>query len=247
VALYQEYVHKVFGEIEASNKRIVLVGGTGLYIRAAIDDYDFPSGEQIDNPIRAQYMQFAQDKGNMALWELLHDFDPKSAEVIHPNNVRRVVRAFELLDEGKHYYEQLENLQNIPQNYPCTFIGLYVNPETLNKRIDERVDKMIESGLIEEVKSLLDKGYRESLTSQQAIGYKEIVSYLDGNCDLDEAIELIKIATHRYAKRQRSWFNKDKRIKWFDVTSLKSTADYVFVDEVISYIESVDTIDPERS
>lgn len=128
----------------------------------------------------------------------------------------RVVRALELLEEGKSYHEQKENLAEIKQVYPAKFFGLKVSPDTLRSRIDARVDKMIEAGLVDEVKQLLDDNYREALTAASAIGYKEIVSYLDGECSLDEAVEQIKTATKQYAKRQRTWFNKDARINWID-------------------------------
>ena len=122
------------------------------------------------------------------------------------------MRALEIFEEGKSYADQVENLQNIQQKIPAGFFGLKVDPDILRDRIDARVDKMIDVGLIDEVKTLLDAGFRKALTSAAAIGYKEIVAYLDGGCTLDEAIKQIKTATHQYAKRQRTWFNKDKRI-----------------------------------
>lgn len=115
-----------------------------------------------------------------------------------------MIRALEIFEEGKSYADQVENLQNIEQKIPAKFFGLKVNPDILRERIDARVDKMIEAGLIDEVKALLDAGFKDALTSAAAIGYKEIVSHLDGNCSLDEAVEQIKNATHKYAKRQRT-------------------------------------------
>lgn len=215
-ALFQEYSRACFTEIDARKKTSVLAGGTGLYVRAAIDDYEFPKGEQTDNPTRDYYTAYAEEHGADALWELLRQRDPRSALVLHPNNVRRVVRAFELLEEGLCYADQLEKLSAIPQAVPAVFIGLHVDPELLKTRINNRVDKMVEQGLVEEVKSLLDKGFREGITSQQAIGYKEIVAALDGLTSLDAAIEDIKLATRRYAKRQRTWFRKDDRIHWIN-------------------------------
>ena len=130
------------------------------------------------------------------------------------------MRAFELLESDTSYAEQKEKLARIPQLYPAVFIGLSVNPAVLAERIGKRVDKMIEDGLVEEVKSLLESGFREGITAPQAIGYKEIVAYLDGDCTLDEALDSIKLATRRYAKRQRTWFRKDKRIHWIDADAL---------------------------
>ena len=218
-AVYQQYARECFSDIDNRGKRALLVGGTGLYVRAAIDAYDFPKGEQVDNPVREKWTAYYEDNGADELWERLRERDPESASVIHPNNVRRVIRAFELLEEGTTYAIQKENLASIPQAVPAKFIGLAVDPEILNKRIERRVDYMIECGLVCEVERLLDKGFREGITAPQAIGYKEIVSALDGDISLDEAIEQIKTATRRYAKRQRTWFRKDTRIAWIDADS----------------------------
>lgn len=218
-ALFQPYARNLFEDIDARGKRSILCGGTGLYVRAAIDSYDFPQGEQVDNPVREYYTQFAEERGAEALWELLKTKDPASAAVLHPNNVRRVVRAFEMLEAGESYAIQKENLQHISEFVPSVWIGLAVDPEILANRINRRVDRMVESGLIEEVEGLLSKGFREGITAPQAIGYKEIVAALDGECTMDEAIESIKTATRRYAKRQRTWFKKDQRIHWINADS----------------------------
>lgn len=218
-AVYQQYARERFSDIDNRGKRALLVGGTGLYVRAAIDAYDFPKGEQVDNPVREKWTAYYEENGADNLWERLRERDPESASVIHPNNVRRVIRAFELLEEGTTYATQKENLATIPQAVPAKFIGLAVDPEILNKRIERRVDNMIERGLVFEVERLLDKGFRQGITAPQAIGYKEIVSALDGDISLDEAIEQIKTATRRYAKRQRTWFRKDTRIAWIDADS----------------------------
>ena len=218
-AVYQQYARECFSDIDYRGKRALLVGGTGLYVRAAIDAYDFPKGEQVDNPVREKWTAYYEENGADELWERLRERDPESASVIHPNNVRRVIRAFELLEEGTTYAIQKENLASIPQAVPAKFIGLAVDPEILNKRIEQRVDNMIECGLVCEVERLLDKGFRQGITAPQAIGYKEIVSALDGDISLDEAIEQIKTATRRYAKRQRTWFRKDTRIAWIDADS----------------------------
>lgn len=218
-AVYQQYARECFSDIDKRRKRALLVGGTGLYVRAAIDAYDFPKGEQVDNPVREKWTAYYEENGADNLWERLREQDPESASVIHPNNVRRVIRAFELLEEGTTYATQKENLASIQQAVPAKFIGLAVDPEILNRRIERRVDNMIDGGLVSEVERLLDKGFREGITAPQAIGYKEIVSALDGDISLDEAIEQIKTATRRYAKRQRTWFRKDARIAWIDADS----------------------------
>lgn len=215
-ALFQDYARSCFSDIAMRGKRSVLAGGTGLYIRAAIDDYDFPKGEQVENPVRERYMRFADEQGEQALWEELNRVDPASAQLIHPHNVRRVVRAFEMLSEGTNYAVQHARLQSMPQAIDAIVYGLEVTPGVLAQRIESRVDAMIEQGLVAEVKSLLQRGFREGVTAPQAIGYKEIVAALEGEGTLDDAVVRIKTATRRYAKRQRTWFRKDKRIVWID-------------------------------
>lgn len=214
VAVFQEYGRALIDEQLSQGKAVVVCGGTGFYIRALIDEFDFPAGDQDNNPVREKYSQLLDEIGPHALWEELKRIDPASAEVIHENDTKRVIRAFELLADGTSYSKQKEAFQKIPQHYPATFIGLKVDPTVLNNRIDRRVDKMLASGLVEEVRRLLFQGFREGLTAQHAIGYKEIVAYLDGDCSLEEAVASIKVSTHRYAKRQRTWFKKDERIHW---------------------------------
>ena len=217
-ALFQEYARRCFADISSRGKQPLLCGGTGFYVRAAIDDYEFPAGEQVGNPIRDAYTALAESEGAHALWERLSAVDPESAAVIPENDVKRVVRAFELLEEGTSYAAQKRALANLGQLVPAVFIGLSVDPDVLRERIDERVDEMVESGLVAEVRGLLNQGFRDGVTAPQAIGYKEIVEALDGLISLDEAIAQIKVATRRYAKRQRTWFRKDARIHWVDAT-----------------------------
>lgn len=220
-ALFQEHARRRFEEITGRGNRVVLCGGTGFYVRAAIDGYEFPAGEQVGNAVRDERAAFAREHGNRALWEALRDVDPESAAIIPENDVKRVVRAFELLAGGTSYARQKEALASIPQRYPACFIGLHVEPDVLRARIDARVDEMVRNGLVDEVRLLLEKGFREGITAPQAIGYREIVEVLDGNATLEEAVESIKAATRRYAKRQRTWFRKDERIRWIDATALR--------------------------
>lgn len=215
-ALFQKYARSCFALIDALGKRVLLCGGTGLYVRAAIDAYEFPQGEQVGNAVRDYYQLLADEKGSQALWDILAARDPESAALLPPGDVKRVIRAFELLESGTTYAQQREKLANIPQSVPAVFIGLAVEPSLLNERIDARVDAMFEAGLIAEVEELLHNGFRDGLTAAQAIGYKEVVAALEGEISLDEARRRIKTATHRYAKRQRTWFRKDARIRWID-------------------------------
>lgn len=233
-ALFQSFARAAFRDISDRGRRPVLCGGTGLYVRAAIDDYAFPAGEQKDNPLRVQWTAFAEQHGAQALWEELERRDPASAAVLHPNNIRRVVRAFELLAEGRSYAEQKRNLAAIGEAVPAVQFGLAVDPAVLAERIDARVDAMVAAGLVEEVRNLMSAGFREGITAPQAIGYKEIVEALEGRCTLDEAVAAIKQATRRYAKRQRTWFRRDERIRWVNA----DTGDARRVaDEIISQLE----------
>lgn len=220
VALYQQYARDVFDDIASRGKIAVLVGGSGFYIRAAVDDYDFPSGEQLDNPERERWSKYLDDFGVQALWEELEKRDPSSAAAIHPNNSKRVIRALEMHAEGISYADQLASLQTIKPYKNAFFIGLACPREILNDRINNRVDEMREMGLEGEVTGLLESGFRGALTSQHAIGYKEIVDAFDGNRTLDQAYDDIKRSTRRYAKRQRTWFGKDKRINWVDCVDI---------------------------
>lgn len=213
-ALFQSYARACFEDIDARGKRSILCGGTGFYIRAAVDDYRFPAGEQVDNPIREKYIAILEECGAQALWETLYELDPDSAKAVHPNNSRRVIRALELYEAGESYAYQRAHLASISQCVHACFIGLDIDPLILRNRIDSRVDHMVENGLIDEVRNLLDAGFRAGITAPQAIGYKEIVAALDGEITFDEAIQQIKVSTHRYAKRQRSWFKHDKRVNW---------------------------------
>lgn len=217
-ALFQNYARDRFRAIDARGNRCVLAGGTGFYVRAAVDDYDFPAGEQVGNPVRERYQALAREQGAEALWKLLAARDEASASVIPPADVKRVVRAFELLEDGTSLAEQRAKLASIPQLVPACFIGLSVDPAALNARIDARVDAMFDAGLVDEVARLLQSGFRDGITAPQAIGYKEVVAALDGETTMEEAATRIKTATHRYAKRQRTWFRKDRRIRWIDAT-----------------------------
>ncbi|MFR2587062.1 MAG: tRNA (adenosine(37)-N6)-dimethylallyltransferase [Adlercreutzia equolifaciens] len=179
----------------------------------------------------------AEEHGSQALWEALEARDPASAAVIHPNNVRRVVRAFELLEEGASYAEQKQRLATVAPFVPAVQFGLAVEPAILNERIDARVDAMVAAGLVDEVRGLLAAGFRDGVTAPQAIGYKEIVEALDGNITLEEAVQAIKTATRRYGKRQRTWFRRDKRIRWVNADAGDAEA---VAAEILSQLETLD-------
>lgn len=219
-ALYQRDARAALSDIEARGRRAVLVGGTGLYVRAALDEMEFPMGEYV-SPVRDALEKLADELGRDGLHRLLQERDPASAALIHPNNVRRVVRALELLETGgPSYAEQAAHFADRKAAVPATIVGLMMDRAALYERIDQRVDAMMESGLIDEVSGLLDAGYRKALTASQAIGYKELVPVIEQGADLAEAVAAIKQATRRYAKRQMTWFRADLRVSWLDVTDM---------------------------
>lgn len=237
-ALFQVYARSCFRAIDARGHRTVLCGGTGLYVRAAIDAYEFPQGNQIDNPIRNHYELIAREQGADALWDILQSLDAESASLVPPGDVKRVIRALELLEHGTTYAAQRAKLASIPQLVSAHFIGLAVDPAILNERIDRRVEAMLDAGLVDEVKNLLHEGFREGITAPKAIGYKEIVAALDGVMTMDEAVQRIKVATHRYAKRQRTWFRKDRRIRWLCADSPDTSALVTKASRVLATMDS---------
>ena len=210
----------------------VLCGGTGLYLNAVIDEMVFPAGSR-GTETRAAYEELANEIGPDALHARLAELDPDSAELIHPNNVRRVVRALELLDEGKSYATHHAGLHERAVHYPSAIYGLSWPREMLYARIEARVDSMLELGLIAEVEGLMARGLERDTTAGQAIGYKECMDYLEGVCTLEEAVATIKQRTRRYAKRQLSWFGHDGRVSWIDMESrtLESAADEILAKE----------------
>lgn len=222
-ALYQRDARAAIDALLARNTPAVVVGGTGLYVRAALDDMEFPAGDTL-SPARERLEARLAEEGGDALYAELDRLDPASAALLHPNNARRVVRALEMLAEGTSYATQAAGFRERDFHYPRTLlVGLTVDRDELYRRVDARVDAMIESGLVEEVRELLETGLSSALTATQAIGYKELVPALAGESGLSEAIDTIKRSTRRYAKRQLTWFRGDSRIKWIDVTGLSAT------------------------
>jgi tRNA dimethylallyltransferase len=219
-ALFQHDARAAIDDIASRGRTPVLAGGTGLYVRAALDDLEFPEGDST-SPEREAVEADLERLGPAGLHALLAERDPASAALIHPNNVRRVVRALEMLATGDvSYAAQAAGLARRRSFYPATMIGLTMERSALYDRIDARVDAMVAAGLEEEVRGLFDGGYRDAMTAAQAIGYKEIVPVIEHGGDLAEAVEAIKQATRRYAKRQFTWFRADPRVHWLDVTEL---------------------------
>lgn len=227
-ALFQRDARKAIHDIQSRDRTAILCGGTGLYVRATLDDMDFAPGEY-SSEARRKYSTLLEELGAAELHRRLADVDPESAALIHPNNTRRVIRAFEMLEEGESYAKRKKAFKSVPPFMPRIKFALDLNRELLYKRIDNRVDSMVNNGLIDEVKVLIEHGFRKGITSPQAIGYKEIVSYLDGDCSLDEAVSSIKQSSRRYAKRQLTWLRSDSEIIWLH-------ADDGITDKLISIV-----------
>lgn len=215
VVLYQREARSCVDGLLVEGLVPVLCGGTGLYLDAVIDEMDFPAGDSTSEN-RARYERLARERGSEALHALLEARDPASARLLHPHNVRRVVRALELLDDGTSYAEQNARLRRRPPRYDARIWGLTMERARLYERINHRVDLMFERGLVDEVRSLCDRGLAGALTSRQAIGYKEVIEALEGSMTMDEAREEVKLRSRRYAKRQLSWFRRDGRVRWID-------------------------------
>lgn len=233
-ALYQSDARAHIERLLGEQRLPVFCGGTGLYLKAALDEMDFSSGD-LEDERRAGYQELAERIGEEALHALLAERDPESAAVIHPHNVRRVIRALEMHDDGVSYAEQKSKFSVPRERYHALWFGLTRSRKLLYERINLRVDLMFEQGLVGEVRGLMDQGLGDALTSMQAIGYKEIIDALRGTISMDEARDLIKMRSRRYAKRQLSWFKRDDRIVWFDMDEF--TIDEV-VDDIYRRIEA---------
>lgn len=218
-ALYQRCARAAIDDGLSRGVLPVLAGGTGLYVRAALDEMRFPAGEAA-SPARGRIEALAAEIGAAALHERLAESDPASAALIHPNNTRRVVRALEMLGEGATYADQAAAFTARTPAYRAVILGLTMERAALYARIDARVDAMVAAGLLEEVRGLLERGFRDALTATQAIGYKELVPVVEAGAPLADAVAAIKQATRRYAKRQLTWFRADPRVRWLDVTEL---------------------------
>lgn len=218
-ALYQRAARTAIAEIATRGGLPVVVGGTGLYVRAALDVMEFAAG-QVASPARERLEHEAETLGAEVLHERLAAVDPAAAALIHPNNVRRTIRALELAEAGESYAERSEGFGHRVSYYPTEYIGLALPRQVLYERIGTRVDAMLAEGLLDEIADLLDAGLRKAITAAQAIGYKEFVPVIDGLASIEDAAESVKQATRRYAKRQLTWFRADPRVRWIDVTEL---------------------------
>lgn len=215
VADFQTLAREKIKEIANRGKIPIIVGGTGLYIQSVLTKYEFAEQEG-DELLRNQLEGFAMASGNKALHDQLKEIDPESAKQIHMNNVRRVIRAIEVFKLTGQKFSETAFKKEPEYLYDAEIIGLSMERELLYNRINLRVDLMLEEGLVDEAKMLYDKGIR-NCQSVQAIGYKELYDYFDGILTKEEAIDLIKQSSRRYAKRQMTWFRNKMNIQWFDM------------------------------
>jgi tRNA dimethylallyltransferase len=222
------------------NKTPVIVGGSGLYVNSLIYDLDFGKVKS-DLKIRDYYTSMYNQHGEDYLYNKLIEVDPESADKIHKNNVKRVIRALEVHDiTGKKFSQMNADIRKKSDKYEPILIGLGMDRKILYERINERADDMITDGLIDEVKGLLNKGYNKDLVSMQGIGYKEIVDYLEGHIELEESISILKRNTRRFAKRQFTWFLNDENVKWFNISSVNEIDKSV--QNIYKYILSLQNI-----
>lgn len=219
VADFQILAREKIAEIAGKGKIPFLVGGTGLYIQAVIDPYEFTEQKNLLS-YRRKLLALVEEKGVDYLYQQLLKVDPISAEKIHPHDLKRVRRALEYYEQtGKPISENKKAMQK-KSLYKLALIGLTLERSLLYQQIEKRVDHMMAEGLLEEVKSLQSKGYSLDLPAMQGIGYRQLYGYLNGEYDLIEAVALIKQETRRFAKRQLTWFRRDSRIKWFSTDKL---------------------------
>ena len=232
VSNFKERATKIIGDLNSSNDIPIVVGGTGLYINSLIYELNFSSIVG-DKNIRNKYENLANEYGNRYIHELLKDIDIDSYKRINLNDRKRVVRALEIFEiTGKTMTERNNDFRKINDKYEVALICLNMDRKRLYNRINDRVDRMIDAGLIDEVKNLLNMGYTIELQSMQAIGYKEIIMHLNNKITLDEAIEKIKQVSRNYAKRQLTWFRRYNNAKWIDIE------EYNDIDQLNLYIKN---------
>ena len=216
VARFQSRAKECLQEIYQDKKVPIVVGGTGFYIQALLYDIDF-SSQDTNTEYRKELEILAEEKGAEHLHEMLKVVDPEAALAIHSNNVKRVIRALEfhhLTGTKISAHNETEKQKESPYNF--AYFVLTDDRSHLYERIDKRVDLMIEQGLVEEVKNLQKMGCYKEMVSMQGLGYKEIFDYLDGNMTLEDAVYIIKRETRHFAKRQLTWFRRERDVIWFD-------------------------------
>jgi len=232
VAQYQSIARETIAQIHQRGKLPILVGGSGLYIRAVIDKLNFPPTAGILGKIRKDLQEEAKTK---SLFQELARLDPEGAERIDPTNTRRIIRALEVIRlTGRPFSQYQKEWPKRESIYDLRIFGLSLPRSELYRRIEDRVDRMFKEGFLEEVKGLVAQGYSDALTSRQALGYKETLDYLKGDFSWAETVELIKKKTRHLAKRQMTWFGRDPRIEWIDLSGKSPST---VASEIISQLK----------
>lgn len=233
VATFQALARQAMDEIYSHKNIPIITGGTGFYIQALLYDIDFKENDE-KNPIRKELEQLAKELGDKApgvLHEKLSRIDPEAARQIHANNIKRVIRAIEYFEQtGEKISEHNEEMHQKESPYNFLYYVLTRDRKTLYERIDKRVDIMIANGLVKEIEELKAMGCHRGQTSMQGLGYKEILDYLDGSCTLDEAVYILKRDTRHFAKRQLTWFRRERDVRWLDLDRYQGNTDLILKD-----------------
>jgi len=235
VSRYQEIAKEAINDILSRGKVPVISGGTGLYLNSLLYNMDFSSVPG-DYSYRNELTELAEKEGNEYIHNMLAEQDPEAASKIHPNNVKKVVRALERLKEGEGKIKQFSDIKEETTDYEVILIGLTRDREELYNRINLRVDLLMEAGLLDEVKQLMDMGLTPDNISMKGIGYKEIMDYLDGKYSLDEAVETVKKNTRHYAKKQLTWFRRYDKMYWLDISDYAD--DEKAIEDMIKWIRT---------
>lgn len=216
VVVFQKLAKRAVADIYSRGHIPVVVGGTGFYIQALVYDIDFTENDE-DTALRRSLEELARREGAEALYERLRAVDPESCESIHANNIKRVIRAIEFYEKtGKKISDHNREQRQNDSPYNVAYFVLNDDRERIYERINERVDLMMAQGLTEEVRALRESGCRKDMVSMQGLGYKELLSYLEGEMSLEEAVYLIKRDTRHFAKRQLTWFRREKEVIWIE-------------------------------
>ena len=230
VVRFVEMAKQALKEITANGQIPIVVGGTGFYIQALLYDIDFTE-QECDSAYRRQLEELAETRGNHYLHEMLKAVDPASAEAIHENNRKRVIRALEFYHEsGERISEHNERESQKTSPYNFAYFVLNDDREKLYRRIDARVDAMVKAGLVDEVARLQQMGCHADMVSMQGLGYKEILAYLNGTSTLEEAIYIIKRESRHFAKRQLTGFRREKDVRWLDLDQYQGNTDLILAD-----------------
>ena len=242
VVKFVQLAKKYLEEIYAEGKIPIVTGGTGFYIQALLYDIDFTEQES-DTAYREELEHIAKEKGNEALHAMLDEVDPASAEAIHANNVKRVIRALEFYHlTGNRISEHNEKERQKTSPYQFAYFVLTDDRAKLYERIDRRVDLMIEQGLVEEVKQLKQLGCHRDMVAMQGLGYKEILAYLEGEYTLEQAIYIIKRETRHFAKRQLTWFKREREVCWWNKSDY-ANAEEKLLEDMLQVLQEKQVID----